>query len=452
MWIASHACPLGSGARWWGCIDVRCANMEKLAVARSVGGAVDAGQSTEGSSGDKGLCRDNLRIGIVTPLCPTRLEPYRGRPISQTALALQRKADVEMFYPQAAFPRWRIFQPRKFAYSDVDSRHFPPGLRARHIPYPAFPLLSRPYNGKTCSRYLVPRLKESKPDVILAYWLYPEGYGALLAGEKLGIPVILGARGSDLPAHLDPLTERLLKESLQRASFVLTVSEELRERALRLGAAAGRVRTVRNGLDSAEFPVSGRYSARTALDIDPDAQLALFIGRLHPVKGLEELLQAVGLLVPSHPRLNLILIGEGPLEEKLRSQAAREGFAGRIRFLGQQSQPEVARWIAASDLLCLPSHSEGCPNVVLEALACGRPVVASAVGAVPDLVNSDCGILVPPGDVPRLSEAIREALGRRWDEAVIASQSSRSWDDVAAETYQVCCGVVERHAPAGCGA
>lgn len=426
--------------------------MEKLGIAKSVAEVVEGAQHPPVQSGNGKLCGGKLRIGIVTPLCPTRLEPYRGRPISQTALALQRRADVEMFYPQATFPRWRMFQPRKFLYSDVDSQLFPPGLRAQHIPYPAFPLLSRPYNGKTCSRYLIRLLRESRPDVILAYWLYPEGYGALLAGEKLGIPVILGARGSDLPAQPDPLTEKLLRESLRRASFVLTVSDELRERALRLGTAAERVRTVPNGLDSTEFPVSDRRSARAALDINHDAQLALFIGRLHPVKGLEELLKAAGLLVSSHPRLNLILIGEGPLEEKLRSQAARDGLTGRIRFLGKQSQPDVARWIAASDLLCLPSHSEGCPNVVLEALACGRPVVASAVGAVPDLVNSECGILVPPGDVPRLAEAIHEAIGRRWDEAVIAAQSSRSWNDVAAETYQVCCEVAEKHAPAGFGA
>ena len=389
-----------------------------------------------------------LRIGIVTPLCPTRQEPYRGSPISQTALALQQRADVELFYPQATFPRWQMFRPRTFLYSDIDSQLFPPGLRTSYIPYPAFPLLTRPCNGRTSSRYLLPFLRESRPDVILAYWLYPEGYGALLAGRSLGIPVILGVRGSDLPGKLDRLTARLVRWALPRASFVLTVSEELRQRAVNLGVPAEHVRTVRNGRDSAAFPVADRRLARSDLGVKQDAQVVLYVGRLHAVKGLEELLGATALQASSHPELRVVLIGEGPLESKLRSMAGRSELAGRVDFLGRQSQSAVARWIAASDLLCLPSYSEGCPNVVLEALSCGRPVVASNVGAVPDLVNSDCGILVPPGDVLRLSGAIDDALSRHWDEARIASQSNRSWADVAAETYEVCCEVSGRHAPA----
>jgi glycosyltransferase involved in cell wall biosynthesis len=195
---------------------------------------------------------------------------------------------------------------------------------------------------------------------------------------------------------------------------------------------------VRNGRDPSAFPILDRRVARVELGISFDAQIVLFVGRLHPVKGLEELLNAVALRASSQPKLRLVLVGEGPLESRLRSLASRPELAGRVDFLGRQTHPEVARWIAASDLLCLPSYSEGCPNVVLEALSCGRPVVASRVGAVPDLISAESGILVPPGDVTQLSHAIGEALGRRWDEKLIASRSTRTWDDVAAETYAMC--------------
>jgi len=382
------------------------------------------------------------RIAVVTSLGPTRLEPYGGNPISQTVLALQRWAEVEVFYTQESFPRWRIFQPRKFLYSRVDSRYFPPGIRAELVSFPAFPFVTRPFNGRACSRHLLPYLEKARPDVILAYWLYPSGYGALLAGEKLGIPVIVGVRGSDLPAELDLLTGRLRKAAIRRASFVLTVSDELRLRAIRLGVPSERVRSIHNGCDSSVFQVADRQSARAQLGVESNAELIVFVGRLHPVKGLGDLMEAIPRLLPSYPRLEVVLIGEGILEGDLRARAARADLAGHVRFLGRQSQPEVARWLAAADLLCLPSHSEGCPNAVLEALSCGRPVVASHVGAIPELVNSRCGILFPHGNVARLCEAISEALACRWNERTIASQYGRRWEDVGDETYEVCCTVV----------
>ena len=103
----------------------------------------------------------------------------------------------------------------------------------------------------------------------------------------------------------------------------------------------------------------------------------------------------------------------------------------------------MARWLAASDLLCLPSHSEGCPNVVLEALYSGRPVVATDVGGTPELVDDTCGILVPKGDVPALADALARALARSWDADVISRTHGRTWDDVARETFEVCRSVLD---------
>lgn len=384
------------------------------------------------------------RIAIVTPLCPTSAEPYVGNAISQTVSALRHCVDVEVFYAQAVFPRWRLFHPRKFLYSRADARHFPPGVPAKQIEYPAFPFVSRPFNGSNCARHLLPHLKKARPDVILAYWLYPEGYGAVLAGEEMGVPVILGARGSDLRAIAGPFSYRLVKSALRRASFVLTVSEELRQRAIAFGLPPERVRTILNGCDSSVFRLAERAAARAGLGLASQAQVVLFVGRLHPIKGLAELMEAAARLIPSHPRLEVVCIGEGPMERKCRARAAQADLAGHLRFLGTRTAPEVARWLAASNLLCLPSYSEGCPNVVLEALSCGRPVVASDVGGIPELVNPRCAILVPPRDLARLSQAISEALERRWDETVIVRHFRRSWEDVAQETYQVCCAALTR--------
>jgi glycosyltransferase involved in cell wall biosynthesis len=98
----------------------------------------------------------------------------------------------------------------------------------------------------------------------------------------------------------------------------------------------------------------------------------------------------------------------------------------------------VARWITASDVLTLPSWSEGYPNVVVEAVACGRPVVATDVGGTREIINDANGMLIPPRDIDALRDALREALNRRWDHAGIAAAMTRTWDDVAVDTLRVC--------------
>ena len=110
-------------------------------------------------------------------------------------------------------------------------------------------------------------------------------------------------------------------------------------------------------------------------------------------------------------------------------------------MLGRQPSATVAAWMRAADLFCLPSYSEGCPNVVVEALGCGCPVVATAVGGIPELVDERCGMLVPPRDAGKLSEALEAALARSWDRPGIAAMLQRGWEVVAEEVFAVCCNV-----------
>ena len=116
----------------------------------------------------------------------------------------------------------------------------------------------------------------------------------------------------------------------------------------------------------------------------------------------------------------------------------RSGYADRVHMPGGLPPEQVAQWIAAADLLTLPSWSEGYPNVVVEALACGRPVVATDVGGTHEIVNANNGLLIAPRDAQVLADALRAALDAQWDHAAIAAAMQRTWDDVAAETLAVC--------------
>src|SRR6185437_7900373 len=157
-----------------------------------------------------------------------------------------------------------------------------------------------------------------------------------------------------------------------------------------------------------------------------------YVGNLAAEKGADVLVEAMGALARRGRAADLAIIGAGALEPALRARVAALGIEGRVRFLGRRVHDEVPQWISAFDVLCLPSRREGCPNVVLEALASGRPVVASEVGGVPELLRGDNRILVPPDRPDALADALARALARTWSpDALRATVPSLSWDAVA---------------------
>src|SRR5258706_2685640 len=230
-----------------------------------------------------------MRLAVVTSYFPIREQPQRGHSAYQTLRAM-RGVDIEVFCPMLTYHSW--FEPRSFPYFRTDLSYSPPDLRAHYIDYPALPFLSRPVNGLNSARRLMPHLKRFKPDVILNYNVYPDGYAAVSAGRTLGVPVVLGAIGSDLNRIPDLASRWLTRKTLQLASFVLTVSRHLRDQAIQLGASPDRTRVVWNGCDTSIFHLSDRQAARAQLGLEPDSNLIVFSGWISPTKGLGELLEA----------------------------------------------------------------------------------------------------------------------------------------------------------------
>lgn len=375
-------------------------------------------------------------ISVVTPLFPIADEPYRGKPIYQTVLALQQFADIEVICPIAVYPP--MVRPRSFRYRRSGD-YRPAGIeRVEYLEYMVFPYLTRPLNGYLCARRLYPRLAASRADLVLSFWLYPDGYAAVQGARRAGKPVVVSARGSDLLRITDPLTRRHVRFTLRNADAVLTVSRQMETEAIRLGADPQRARTIPNGLDQSVFHFQPGDDARSQLKLPDDARVILFVGRMYPEKGLGELLEAFRELAAEDPLLQLVAIGEGPFAARIREFAGQTGLAERIHLPGVCSGSVVAQWMNAAAMFCLPSYSEGCPNVVVEAMACGCPVVASNVGGIPELLTAESGIMVPPRDKAKLTAALRAALSRTWDRAAMAAASSRSWKDVASEVFSIC--------------
>lgn len=379
-----------------------------------------------------------LKIAIVTPMLPVPHDQTRGRYIHETARALGRIADVRVFFAQLGYLPIPGLRPRSFLSGTVGKEFVLPGIDVEAFTYLAIPGVSRALNAFVESRGLIKRLRRFGPDIAVGYWIYPDGDATVRAARALGIPAVIGALGSDIHVR-SGMTARQTRHAIAAADALITVSEAMRETAIReFGAAPAKVHTITNGFNASIFHPQPQDAARRQLGIDDDAKLIIYVGRFVEAKGLRELMASFGALAATDARLRLALVGDGVMREELTRLVRDSGLAGRISMPGGIAPAKVAQWIAAADVLTLPSWSEGYPNVVVEALACGRPVVATDVGGTAEIVNRNNGLLVPPRDTEALAAALSRALGIRWDFEAIAAGTRRSWDDVARETLGVC--------------
>ena len=313
-------------------------------------------------------------------------------------------------------------------------------MEVSYLPYPVLPVVSRPWNGFVMERALLPEVQRYQPDMILNYVVYPDGYAAVRIARALGVPVVLTAIGSDLNRISGALTGVWTRQALRRADGMLTVSHDLARTAMKMGARAGTTEALLNGCDTAVFYPHDRGEARAALGVAAEEEVILYVGRLDVRKGLVELIEAMAGLRERRPLVRAYLVGDGPDRPLLVEAIGRVGAEGVVRLVPSCLTAEVARWIGAADLVTLPSYMEGCPNVVIEALSSGRPVVATEVGGIPELMDARSGRLVPAKDGAALRVGLDEVLEQRWDAEEIASRHSRSWEELAEQVF----GVLER--------
>ena len=379
------------------------------------------------------------RIAIVTPILPVPFDIARGRFIHEQAKALSRLATIRIFLQTARYPAIGWLKPQSYVDGRVEAGHdLWRGLDVDAYSYPALPWVSRPFNGVSGARRLLPRLRLFKPDVVVAYWAYPEGLSGVRAAHALGKPCVVGVLGSDVLTRSGWLA-RMTRSALQEADAVAVVSEHLaRTVTTRYGVDSKHVHTIINGYNTSVFRPRAQPACRAELGLPADARLIVFVGRLIEAKGLRELLRAFDALAANEPLIHLALVGDGVMRHELEALVGASPMAARIHMPGALAPEQVATWINAADVFTLPSWSEGYPNVVVESLACGRPVVASNVGGLPEIVNAQNGILVPARDPGALAGALRDALDRAWDHERIAAGMQRSWDDVARETLALC--------------
>ncbi|WP_437301808.1 glycosyltransferase family 4 protein [Sorangium sp. So ce388] len=374
-----------------------------------------------------------MRVLLVTKIFPNAVHPDEAPYNRRQFAALSRYCDVRVLATIPWFPgmgrlsKWPVG-------SSAPREEVIDGLPVRHPRYLYVPRVAPVLNGPLYAASMLPELLRSgpSPDVIVGAFAYPDGFAAVCLGRLLGVPAVIKCHGSDIDViPRDRRLRRPLSWGLTRAARVVAVSRKLADGVEALGVPRDRIDVVMNGVDAKLFQPRDRAQARAELGRSPRSKLFVFVGHLNRDKGVLDLVQAFERLARVHPDIELTLVGSGAEEQACRAAAARLG--GRLTVTGYLPHDQVSLWLGACDALVLPSLHEGTPNVVLEALASGRRVVATNVGGIPDILHSpELGELVPPGNKDALAEALLRAARHEYDAArIVELAGGRDWDDSA---------------------
>lgn len=362
-------------------------------------------------------------VAVLTDLWPSASEPWSGSFVRAQVEALENRFRHVVVVPRLVCPgvHDRIWGRR--GVQGWQRRWVPPRPPARLLRYP---MLRVPRVGEAGMRVLGVRaglaVARERPSLVHGHFLHEVGVAAVRAAAALGVPSVVTVHGTDGRWLVDGgIQERFRGSMLEAAGEVdrlIVVEQGLADALVAAGVAAERVSVIPMGVDEHVFFPRPRGEARRALGLDPDDRVVVFVGRGTVAKGVDVLDRALGLLGPG-----------------VRGAVVGPAYTSFdcLEVVGPQQPKQVALWLAASDVFCLPSFAEGTPVSVLEALACGRPVVASAVGGIPRQVQHGVnGLLVPAGDSEALAKALGEALAGDWSEEQLRSSSEPFWWSVTA--------------------
>jgi len=391
-------------------------------------------------SGEKPRARSSVRIASVSIEFPSASNPRRGLFVQRRLLALARIAEVCVVHPQPWFPWLRPVAPSTLEAEAGDGL---PVVRPRMFYIPG---VLKGLDGNWVRRAILPTLRALEAggglDLLDAHFGYPEGVGAVLAARELDRPVFITMRGLERPVLTQPWRGRQLSWALQECTGIVSVSYSLKDLALEHGVPESQIEVIPNAVDRALFHPGDQAEARRRLGLNQKDRLVVCVGMLIAGKGQHHLVEAAGRLRNRIPQLRLALIGGVAHEPRYPAYLERRirdlGVSDMVQLLGSQAPATIATWLQAADVFALPTYDEGCCNAILEALACGVPVVTTTAGDNRLLVDPpNRGRVVPIGDPDSFTEALEEALTIEWDRTAIAAAGvAYSWDEVARKTLE----------------
>ena len=338
---------------------------------------------------------------IVTSLYPLPWEKNRATDNWQQFEHLKLNYNVAIVVP-VAWPEY---------VKNLSAKNKKPSVK--YVPYFYIAKLGSRYNSlfmyKSVSLLAISWIKAFKPDHILGSCVYPTGEVVRRLSKTMNVPYSIKTHGSDLLAHLNnPVRVELIKSVLNYASSIFTVSNHLKGNVLELIGfdSEQKVKTVYNGIDKTLFDLRNHQ---------PKTQRLIYVGYLKRTNGIMDLLSAFKNVMKNHPCLTLDIVGEGEALKEVANFIEDNNLSDNVVMYGAIQHGNINAFIKEASLLVLPSHSEGLPNILLESISCGVPVVASDVGGIPEIIQEGVnGFLCTPKDTHIIAERIEEALNHRW--------------------------------------
>ena len=351
----------------------------------------------------------DVRLLTFTNLYPNAAQPAHGLFVERRLLRLVSGKGIEAVVV-APVPR---VPGASSAYRHIPRVEQRDGLEVHHPRFISIAGLGRfiaPFTMLLTSLRLVRRLrKDDRFNVIDAHYFYPDGVAAAFLARIVGCRLVITARGTDVNVLPEYLFSRvLIRWAARVADRVITVSDALRHRLIALGVAKDKIVTLRNGVDTSVFVTRDRGAARARTRLS-DRLVLLSVGNLIESKGHHLVIEALREL----PLAQLVIAGDGPYRRALQSIADRLSVSDRVRFVGVVDQNELIDYYSAADVLVLATLREGMPNVVLEAVSCGLPVVATDCGGIAEVIDRpELGVLMKERSAAAVVSGIRELLAR----------------------------------------
>lgn len=387
------------------------------------------------------------RTLLFSTLYPNAAAPLRGIFVETRLRELLQRTDVEtkVVAPVPWFWSTDERHGRYAAMARAPRRETRFGIDVRHPRYLVVPKIGMNLAPLLLAVGALPTLallqREGYDfDLIDAHYYYPDGVAAALLARWFRKPLAITARGTDvnlIPEHRFP--RAWIQWAARRARASIGVSEALVKRMQEIGFPPDRLRVMRNGVDLDRFQPQPQAAARERLGLGGAGPQLLSVGNLHEHKGQRLVVDAFARLLPVWPQARLLLIGDGDDRSHLQRQVASLGLTDSVRFVGTVPNADLAEWYSAADVLVLASSREGWPNVLLEAMACGTPVVATAVGGIPEVVTDESvGRLVQQRDGATLAEAIRNLVDSRPDRGrVRAHAAAFGWERTSQDQFEL---------------